>query len=58
MVVSGLPVKNGNDHASQIAALALHLLQNIQTLEIRHKPGETVRLRIGVHSGTYGTETA
>ncbi|XP_017059315.2 guanylate cyclase 32E isoform X2 [Drosophila ficusphila] len=51
MVVSGLPLKNGNRHAGEIASLALHLLETVGNLKIRHKPTETVKLRIGVHSG-------
>ncbi|EDV30989.2 uncharacterized protein Dana_GF15131 [Drosophila ananassae] len=51
MVVSGLPLPNGNRHAGEIASLALHLLETVGNLKIRHKPTETVQLRIGVHSG-------
>ena len=29
MVVSGMPVSNGDEHARQIALLALHLLEEI-----------------------------
>ena len=50
MVVSGLPEKNA-DHASQIALLALTLLNEIKTFEIRHMPDQSLKLRIGVHSG-------
>ncbi|XP_043645161.1 guanylate cyclase 32E isoform X3 [Drosophila teissieri] len=51
MVVSGLPLQNGSRHAGEIASLALHLLETVGNLKIRHKPTETVQLRIGVHSG-------
>jgi guanylate cyclase len=51
MVVSGLPHKNGDKHAGQIASMALHLLSEIQTFEIRHRPGERLKLRIGIHTG-------
>ncbi|XP_067143457.1 guanylate cyclase 32E-like [Centruroides vittatus] len=51
MVVSGLPIKNGNKHAGQIASMAIHLLSAIQNFEIRHRPGERLKLRIGIHSG-------
>ncbi|XP_017859898.1 PREDICTED: guanylate cyclase 32E [Drosophila arizonae] len=51
MVVSGLPLKNGNRHAGEIASLALHLLETVGNLKIRHKPTETVQFRIGIHSG-------
>ena len=38
-------------NAFQIASLALHLLSEIKTFKIRHDPGKTLLLRIGVHSG-------
>lgn len=51
MVVSGLPVRNGDRHAGEIASMALHMLNSIRRLEIRHRPGEPLKLRIGIHSG-------
>ncbi|XP_062580227.1 atrial natriuretic peptide receptor 1-like [Saccostrea cucullata] len=51
MVVSGLPVKNGLRHASEIATMALNLLSCVTTFEIRHRPGRQLQLRIGIHSG-------
>ncbi|XP_037958924.1 guanylate cyclase 32E [Teleopsis dalmanni] len=51
MVVSGLPLRNGNRHVGEIASLALLLLEKVANLKIRHKPTETMQLRIGVHSG-------
>ena len=50
MVVSGLPIRN-SDHASQIASLALMILNRASKLEIRHRPGELFQIRIGIHSG-------
>ncbi|XP_077527361.1 guanylyl cyclase at 32E [Haemaphysalis longicornis] len=51
MVVSGLPLRNGLRHAGQIASMALHLLAAIRCFEIRHRRGERLQLRIGIHSG-------
>lgn len=51
MVVSGLPVRNGNKHAAEIARMALALLNAVHTFKIRHRPDEQLRLRIGLHSG-------
>lgn len=51
MVVSGLPVRNDDRHAGEIASMALHLLKKIKRFEIRHQTGEQLRLRIGIHSG-------
>ncbi|XP_046734564.1 guanylate cyclase 32E-like [Diprion similis] len=51
MVVSGLPVRNGDKHAGEIASMALHLLRRISRFELPHKPGESLKIRIGIHSG-------
>jgi len=51
MVVSGLPIRNGHQHAVEIADMALHLLQSVQQFRIRHRPREKLKLRIGIHSG-------
>lgn len=52
MVVSGLPVRNGINHAAQIARMALAILSAVHTFRIRHRPEEKLRLRIGMHSGS------
>jgi guanylate cyclase 2F len=51
MVVSGLPIRNGNKHAGEIATMALNLLHHCGKFKIRHLPGIPLRLRIGLHSG-------
>ncbi|KAL5019877.1 hypothetical protein ScPMuIL_002769 [Solemya velum] len=51
MVVSGLPVRNGIEHALEIARLSLAILANIGKFKIRHRPGMTLKTRIGIHSG-------
>ncbi|KAG8224498.1 hypothetical protein J437_LFUL004980 [Ladona fulva] len=52
MVASGLPVRNGDRHAGEVASLALHLLSHLQNVPIRHRPtSQQLRLRIGIHSG-------
>ena len=51
MVVSGLPVRNGTRHASEIATMALDLLSSVLTFRIRHLPDVRLQLRIGIHSG-------
>ncbi|KAJ8956736.1 hypothetical protein NQ318_014092, partial [Aromia moschata] len=51
MVVSGLPIRNGDRHAGEIASMALHLLSKIKKFEIKHRQGEVLQLRIGIHSG-------
>jgi guanylate cyclase, other len=52
MVVSGLPIAgDGFEHVGQIASMSLHLLAEIQRFRIRHRPNDTLKLRIGIHSG-------
>ncbi|XP_011308844.1 guanylate cyclase 32E isoform X2 [Fopius arisanus] len=52
MVVSGLPIKNGNRHAGEIASMALELLNAVKQHTIAHRPHETLKLRIGIHTGS------
>ncbi|XP_056646356.1 atrial natriuretic peptide receptor 2 isoform X1 [Diorhabda sublineata] len=51
MVVSGLPKRNGNCHAREIARMSLALLNDVRKFQIRHIPNEPLRLRIGIHTG-------
>lgn len=53
---SGVPViREGNYHAVEMARMALQLLQAVTNFKIRHRPHETVKLRIGIHSGDLTT---
>ncbi|XP_076654349.1 receptor-type guanylate cyclase Gyc76C [Halictus rubicundus] len=51
MVVSGLPIKNGNRHAGEIASMSLELLNAVKHHTIAHRPQDTLKLRIGIHTG-------
>uniref|UniRef100_A0A1L8DJE6 Guanylate cyclase n=2 Tax=Nyssomyia neivai TaxID=330878 RepID=A0A1L8DJE6_9DIPT len=51
MVVSGLPIRNADRHVGEIASMSLDLLQAVRTHKISHRPNETLKLRIGMHSG-------
>uniref|UniRef100_A0A4X2K9T6 Guanylate cyclase n=1 Tax=Vombatus ursinus TaxID=29139 RepID=A0A4X2K9T6_VOMUR len=51
MVASGLPKRNGNRHAVDIAKMALDILSFMGSFELQHLPGLPVWIRIGVHSG-------
>lgn len=51
MVASGLPIRNGNDHAKEIALMSLNLRKAVTGLKIRHMPKAKLQLRIGIHSG-------
>lgn len=49
-VASGVPVRNGDRHAKEIANMALALLQGSRSFTIPHLP-QTLQIRIGVHTG-------
>ena len=51
MVVSGLPVRNGNKHAGEIATMALHLLSFTRDFKIQNLPNSRLQLRLGIHTG-------
>lgn len=52
MVASGLPQRNGQRHAAEIANMALDILSAVGSFHMRHMPEVPVRIRIGLHSGT------
>ncbi|KAJ8947966.1 hypothetical protein NQ318_021064, partial [Aromia moschata] len=49
--VSGLPIRNGDRHAGEIASMAIDLLAAVKNHSIPHRPNETLKLRIGIHTG-------
>lgn len=51
MVVSGLPIRNGDRHAGEIASMSLDLLEGVRHHCIVHRPNEVLKLRIGIHTG-------
>uniref|UniRef100_A0A8C4IX85 Guanylate cyclase n=1 Tax=Dicentrarchus labrax TaxID=13489 RepID=A0A8C4IX85_DICLA len=51
MVASGVPTRNGNRHAAEMANMSLDILHCIGTFKMRHMPELKVRIRIGLHSG-------
>ncbi|XP_016941251.4 uncharacterized protein [Drosophila suzukii] len=51
MVASGLPVKNGNKHITEIATMALDLLDASSLFRIPRAGDEFVQIRCGVHTG-------
>ncbi|XP_070175238.1 atrial natriuretic peptide receptor 1-like [Littorina saxatilis] len=51
VVSSGLPIRNGDQHAAVIATLALDLLTNVLSFKVRHIPDLQILLRIGIHTG-------
>ena len=51
MIASGLPERNGDQHAAEMADTSLHLLSAISAFKIPHLPDQVLRLRIGLHTG-------
>ncbi|ODN05186.1 Atrial natriuretic peptide receptor 1, partial [Orchesella cincta] len=51
MVVSGLPLRNGNQHAGEICTMALDLVAGIRNFEIPHRPGVGLQIRVGINTG-------
>ena len=51
MVASGLPVRIGKRHLTEIADMALHLVSIVEDFEIPHLPQERLLIRIGIHTG-------
>ena len=51
MVVSGLPMRNGDKHATEISLMSLHLLSALTNFTVPHLPGRQLQLRIGMHTG-------
>ncbi|VDO14154.1 unnamed protein product [Rodentolepis nana] len=51
MVASGLPIRNGNRHAGEIATMALELISISGSFTIPHMPGVPLYLRLGINSG-------
>ncbi|XP_037028069.1 uncharacterized protein LOC119068546 [Bradysia coprophila] len=52
MVASGLPIKNGKKHISEIATMALDLLDATNLFKIPRRPSETLQIRSGIHCGS------
>jgi len=53
MIVSGLPPTEGqgDQHATQIARMALNLMGNASRFVIAHQPYERLKLRAGINTG-------
>ncbi|KAK9970242.1 hypothetical protein ABG768_026201 [Culter alburnus] len=51
MVVSGLPERNGDKHADEIAKMSLDLVAAVRQVTIPHMPNKRLQLRAGIHTG-------
>lgn len=52
MCVSGLPERNGDNHAREIALMSLSILDAVKSFTIKHKPEYNLKIRIGINSGS------
>lgn len=53
IVASGVPVRNEERHAVEIAQIALEALEVVKSFSVPHAPNETIRARIGIHTGEH-----
>ncbi|XP_053086679.1 LOW QUALITY PROTEIN: atrial natriuretic peptide receptor 1 [Pangasianodon hypophthalmus] len=51
MVVSGLPIRNGDEHAREVARMSLAVVQGMEHFQSAHVPQQRLKVRIGIHSG-------
>uniref|UniRef100_A0A0N5AUD5 Guanylate cyclase n=1 Tax=Syphacia muris TaxID=451379 RepID=A0A0N5AUD5_9BILA len=51
LCVSGLPRRNGNDHAKEVAEMSFQFLRKLKLFRVPHLPDEQVKIRIGIHTG-------
>lgn len=58
MVVSGVPIRNGKEHAPNIANMALDILHESRNFVIPAMPDEPLKIRIGLHTGKYDSAVA
>ena len=50
MVVSGIPVRTGL-HAREVANMSLDIVAACKVFVIPHRPGESLKIRVGLHTG-------
>lgn len=51
MVVSGLPIRNGNKHVREISDMALDIRESVNNFVIGHLSNRPLQIRIGIHTG-------
>uniref|UniRef100_A0A0N4ZPS8 Guanylate cyclase n=1 Tax=Parastrongyloides trichosuri TaxID=131310 RepID=A0A0N4ZPS8_PARTI len=52
LCVSGLPTRNGNEHAKHIADMSFGFLRSLKTFRIPHMKDGRINIRIGIHTGS------
>ena len=58
LVASGLPTRNGDKHAIEIATFSLQILAFVQSYNIPGYPKTTLKIRVGIHTGVYAESAA
>ncbi|VDM46790.1 unnamed protein product [Toxocara canis] len=51
LCVSGLPDRNGNEHARNVAEMSFAFLKSLISFRVPHLPAERINIRIGMHTG-------
>ncbi|XP_064641408.1 uncharacterized protein LOC135496178 [Lineus longissimus] len=51
MIVSGAPQRNGDQHAMELAEVALAFIRAVVAFTVPHAPSYQIKMRIGLHSG-------
>uniref|UniRef100_A0A0K0DDP3 Guanylate cyclase domain-containing protein n=1 Tax=Angiostrongylus cantonensis TaxID=6313 RepID=A0A0K0DDP3_ANGCA len=51
LCVSGIPIRNGNQHVKEICSMSLAFMESLAGFHIPYLPDEKVNLRIGIHTG-------
>ena len=54
MIASGLPHKNGDKHALQIALASLHIVHVVSYYNFPNVAEEGLQIRVGIHTGKFG----
>jgi len=52
LVASGLPTRNGDRHAAEIASFSLDILENVERYKIPEYEETILKIRVGIHTGT------
>jgi len=51
LVASGVPTRNGNRHAAEIATFSLRILDFVGRYKVPGYPDTQLRIRVGIHTG-------
>lgn len=49
--VSGLPIRNGDNHVREIAEMSFGFLRILKQFKVPHLPDHQINIRVGLHTG-------